>query len=70
MGVDMKRFIFIAFISMVLLVAGSSPGNAFRGGHFGHGGHATGWVSLSADRYGIHGGGVRIPIIHTTLSCQ
>jgi hypothetical protein len=39
MGVDMKKIICIALASIALIMAGTSPGDAFRGGHFGHGGH-------------------------------
>jgi hypothetical protein len=42
MEVDMKKLICIGLAAMVMLLAESSPGDAFRGGHgghFGHGGH-------------------------------
>jgi len=39
LGVDMKKIICIALAAMALILAGSSPGDAFRGGHGGHGGH-------------------------------
>jgi hypothetical protein len=50
MGVDMKKSICILLAAMALIMAGSSPGHAFRGGHGGHGGYGGhGW-------YGGHGG--------------
>ena len=42
MGVDMKKIICIALAAMALMLAGASPGHAFRGGHGGHGGHGGG----------------------------
>lgn len=38
----MKKIVLIALTAIALMLAGSSPGDAFRGGghgHFGHGGH-------------------------------
>lgn len=36
----MKKIVCISLAVLVLILAGSSPGEAYRGGHFGHGGHA------------------------------
>jgi len=47
MGVNMKKLICIALAAMALILAGVSPGHAFRGGHGGHGGGPFGvglWV--------------------------
>lgn len=35
MGVNMKKLICIALAAMALIMAGASPGHAFRGGHGG-----------------------------------
>jgi hypothetical protein len=56
----MKKFICIVLAVMALILAGSSPGNAFRGGHGGggyggHGGGGYGWHGGGG--YGWHGGG-------------